>query len=128
MSKQKNTVSSNAEKKEEAPKLPVEVAHRNDTLDCLVVVKGNLTYLGMKDKQTPSVTNWRITYNPKKLIDKVDAITADTALDAPAKKKKILEAYKSFTSPVPKLPFETKLEVVNISSEPVAPVESPKPA
>ena len=102
-----------APKKEEGPKIPTEIATKNETLKCLIVSKSPLTYFGKDNKET-NTKDWRVVYSPerlKKLFDKVDAIVADAAITDPkVRDAKIAEAYKSFTSPIPKVPFQARIE------------------
>jgi hypothetical protein len=128
MNKTNRAPTSKPEKKEEVAKLPVELATKNETLKCLVVVKNSLTYFGSKDRKT-GLMNWRLTANPKRLFDRLDVIGADASLDQATKDKKVSEAFKSFTSPVPKVSFEAKTEVeqeFKKSESPVAVVAESK--
>jgi hypothetical protein len=90
------------EKKVEVPKLPVLSATKNDTLKCVVVVEGALTYFGREQVSNRGIWDWRKIYSQaqvKKLFEKAEAINADASLDESTKVKKIDEAYKSLASP-----------------------------
>jgi hypothetical protein len=114
-----------SEKKNEAPKLPVKPATKNDALKCVIVNGDNgMTYFGSESRENKGVWMWRIRYSsPAQLFSKIDAITADETLKPEVKERKISDAFKSMTSPVKSVPFTHRLESALPPAQP--PVETP---
>lgn len=80
------------------------LASKLPTLKIWVATFGALTYFG----NTEGEVKWRSAYNPKRVIDKLEAIQAGDK-DEKEKARLSSEAFKSMTQPVGKLPFEIQL-------------------
>lgn len=81
------------------------IATKNETLKCWIMTAGQLTYFGPVAKD--GVIKWRAAYNPKRVIDKLEAIAAGTETDE-VKTKKTSEAFQSMTFPVKHLGVEVQ--------------------
>lgn len=79
------------------------VATKNESLKSWILTNGPLTYFGPIGKAGEPI-KWRACYNPKRVIEKLEAINAGTET-AEIKAKKVTEAFQSMTQPVKVLPF-----------------------